>query len=563
MNENELWKMVCEKETIDLCKQYVSHYPFGLHIKDAQNKIKILQGCNSIDPRFLKKYVQQGIISIQGLIGAGLDAAKAESMLQSLGISEDALWENASRQQTTPAIDEYLKYFPSGPHAAEVRSMKQRIEDGPWFEACQQNTKEAYEAYALQYPDRHVDEVRVKLDSLQAAELLRRQMAEIKKQEEEERQRQQLLQQEDENDWQKACQTYDFDAYLNRHPQGLHAAEANGRMQGANIIRNLQLDANAYFAGDLQQYVSTGAIARDDLNHIFGPEKTDAIMSFIAPSQLPEGLPPIQLANDTTEVYFWGTPSSGKTCAMGALISSAEGKGILEKQQCNGYDYMTRLSNIFNSRGFCTFPYSTSVETIQEMKMRLLDDKGKNHSVTLVDLAGELFRSVYFKENNLFLDQTKESTLETAMNYLLDTRNKKIHFFVVEYGAHDSEWEGLRMKDYLSLMVRYLEEKQVFKKSTVGVYVLVTKCDMIRAPREARPKLAFDYVQQELSAFWGPLERVCARTGVGDLRVLSYSVGDVFAQKLCRFDPRDTEKVIDKLLTKTPAIGGWTEWLKG
>ena len=118
------------------------------------------------------------------------------------------------------------------------------------------------------------------------------------------------------------------------------------------------------------------------------------------------------------------------------------------------------------------------------------------------------------------------------------------------------------MKNYLSQMVSYLEEKQVFKKSTVGVYVLVTKCDMIPAPREERPRLAFEYLQRELSAFWGTLERACTRTGVADLRVLSYSVGDVFAQKLCRFDPLDTEKVIEKLITKTPAVGGRMEWLK-
>ena len=437
MNENELWKNICEQESIDLCKQYLSNNPFGLHVKEVQDKLKILEGCNAIDVRFLKKYIQQGIISLNGLLSAGLSRQKADSILQSLGINEEQLYQTAIQQQTAAAFGEYLKFFPNGPHAAEVQALKQRMEDAPWYEACQKNTREAYQAYAQMFPGSHAEELNNRLAAIEGAEILARQMAEIQRQQELERQQQQQMVQQDEADWLTACQTLDFNTYLNRHPNGLHAQEALNRQQGADVVRNLQSDPNAYFAGDLQQYVANGTIASDDLFRIFGPDKTNAIMSFKAPSQLPEGLPPVSLSGDTTEVYFWGTPSSGKTCALGALISSAENKGILDKLPCPGYDYMTRLANIFNSRGFCTFPYSNAVETIQEMKMRLVDSSGKSHYVTLVDLAGELFRSVYFKLNNLFLDQAKETTLDTAMKYLNDTRNKKIHFFVVEYGAQD------------------------------------------------------------------------------------------------------------------------------
>ncbi len=586
MNENELWQKVCEQESIDMCNQYLTNCPFGLHVKDVQNKLKILQGCNTVDVRFLKKYVNDGIITLQGLMSAGLNEQKVDMIRQSLGINEDELWQNACTQQTAEAYGEYLKFFPAGNYAVQARQQKERIEDSPWFDACQQNTRSAFEAYRQQYPGKHAEELNIKLAAIEAREIL---IIQFKQDEDDWKQAcltndyngylakhpdgkyateaqnrlQEGILRQDEADWQQACANYDFPGYLAKHPNGKHAEEAHNRQQGASIILNMQADPNAYFAGDLQQYVRNGTISQNDLLRIYGPEKANAIMAFSTPSQLPEGLPPIQLASNTTEVYFWGTPSSGKTCAMGALISSAGNKGILEKLQCSGYDYMTRLSNIFNPRGFCTFPYSTSVETIQEMSMRLLDDDNKNHTVTLVDLAGELFRSVYSKNHNQFLDAAKEQTLETAMSYLKDRRNKKIHFFVVEYGAHEKTWENYYMKDYLSEMVRFLEEHDVFRKSTVGVYVLVTKCDMIPCQREDRPKLAYEYVTKELLEFWGPLERVVKRTGVGDLGVLSYSVGDVFAQKLCRFDPQDTDKVIKRLLTKTPAIGGWTEWLKG
>ena len=317
------------------------------------------------------------------------------------------------------------------------------------------------------------------------------------------------------------------------------------------LLDDLRQNPNAYSAADIQLYAANGTVTWNQLESIFGLEKLSAIRHFERPAELPDSLPPDQLQKHSTEVYFWGTPSSGKTCALGALISRMESKGILEKQNCGGYNYMTRLANIFSESGFCTFPDSTSVGSIQEMMLQLRDEKRHYHKMTLIDMAGELFRSVYFKRHRLFLDQTKDDALGKAMSYLQDTRNNKIHFFVVEYGAHDREWEGLRMKDYLDDMVGFLKENNIFRRSTVGVYLLVTKCDRIPGPRDGRPKAAFDYVTSTMPSFWNTLQDTCSHAGVRDLSVLSFSVGDVFAQKLCRFDPQDTEKVIRRLLEKT------------
>ena len=489
MNENDLWLKVSQEETADACKTYLGLFPTGAHAKEVGNKLKILEECNKIPPMFLKRYVQQRLISVEALIRAGLDEAKADALQALLGVNVEEL-------------------------------RRQREEER----------------------------------QRQQAEVLRRQM-EAQQREEEERQRRE----EEERQRREEEQRQEEERQRQAEAERIKAA----RLETDTLLAQLQEDPNALDALRIQQLFDDQAVTLEELESIFGHRKTEEIMNYVEPTKLPENEAPAELSENSTEVYFWGTPSSGKTCALGGIISSAGSKGILEKMQCNGYNYMTRLSNIFDSKHVCTFPDSTSVETIQDMMMRLTDTKGKNHRVTLVDLAGELFRSVYFRRHHLFLENTKQETLERAMSYLRDTRNKKIHFFVVEYGAHDQEWEGLRMKDYLSDMVGFLEEENVFRKSTVGVYVLVTKCDKINCQRNDRPRLAYEYVERELAAFWSPLERVCKRNGVGDLKVLSYSVGDVFAKKLCLFDPMDTEKVIDKLLTKTPAEGGRWDWLKG
>lgn len=544
-------------------------------------KDKILKGWKGIPVKSLVNYINNGDVTLPELIAAGLDKdpEKEKDIRAAMAADEAQAWDDAARRNTKEAYSEYLAKFADGKHAQEAKKAKQGLddkmweelqknlteaglkeyktlfpngkhvaecdallEDMPWLETKRRNTIAAYEEYQRQHPGKHEAEIRAAINALS-----------------------------DDKDWNNACvinDSHTYKQYLTQHPNGKHAQEARNRMQAYagrdQFIDDLRRDRNAYYVKDIQDKVENGVATWDDVERIIGRDETWAIQAFEKMPDLPISIPPEALQGDSTEVYFWGTPSSGKTCALGAIISSAKSKGILESLQCSGLHYMTRLSNIFNNRGICTFPPSSPTESIQEMVMKLRDSQRRPHKLTLIDLAGELFRSVYFKLNNLFLENEKEQTLATAMNYLRDTRNNKIHFFVVEYGAQDKYWDGLRMVDYLDSMSVYLKANGVFKKSTVGVYVLVTKCDIIDCAPEDRPERAAQYVKEELPSFWNTLQETCAEAGVGDLRILSFSVGDVFAQKLCKFDGTDTDKVINKLLTKTRAEGGGLiGWLRG
>ena len=539
-------------------------------------KERILDSCNSIPLRNLINYIRKGEVSLSELIAAGLLKEKENEIRTEMADEDNASWAVAQRNNTVSAYSEYLEKFPEGLHANEARQAVDALDDDvwfdiqsnlneeqlnkyktlfpagkhiaecnellidlPWLEAKRRNTIFDYNEYLLKYPGQHEVEIKTAINALS-----------------------------DDKDWDNACIVGDSQAYrryLEQHPYGNHAQEASNRIQANasrdKFLKELRDDRNAYFANEIKQKVSNGVATWNDIANILGYDKADAIEKFNEPSDLPGSQPPEKLQNDTTEVYFWGTPSSGKTCALGAIISSATKKGILEMLPCLGYDYMTKLSNIFDSCGICTLPKGSPIESIQEMIVNMRDNKKLPHRLTLIDLAGELFRSVYFKQNNLFLPEDKEQTLNTAMDYLRNTRNNKIHFFVVEYNAHDKEWEGLKMVNYLNSMSSFLKYEGVLSKKTVGVYVLVTKCDMINCAPEERAEFAAKYVEKELPAFWNNLQYTCKECGVGDLTILSFSIGEVFAKSLCKFDSRDTDKIIKKLLTKTRPIEG--PWWKG
>lgn len=531
----------------------------------------ILKGCREIPVSTLLKYVEKGDVTVDELVAAGLQPEKVAFLRTMMLNADHSAWNNAVDVNTPTAYYEYLEQYPQGVHVGEAYAQIAALEDyywdmalsamdfeamreylqmypkglyaaecesilndTEWFDVCSRDTIAAYRDYMSRYPGKHSEFIEERVYALQ-----------------------------DELDWNNAClngTTDSYNYYVAAHPDGNFVQTAYQRIQ-ANagreaFLNELASDRNSHSASEIQISVENGVATWDDIESVFGIDRSHAIREFRAPSVLPTSIPSPKLQDKSTEVYFWGTPSSGKTCALGAIISSARRQGIFEGLECTGYDYMTRLSNIFDSHGFCTFPDSTGIGTIQEMILNLRDPKGKRHKVTLIDLAGELFRSVYFKLSGRMVNYEAENVLNTALNYLVDNRNRKMHFFVVEYGAHTREWEGLGMADYLEKMIQFLKEQKIMRTTTVGVYVLVTKCDLIPCAPQDRPRMAYEYVVNKLGSFWNILHDACVQGGVQDLRVLSFSIGDVFAQNLCTFDGRDCDKVIDKLITKTRGEGG-------
>ena len=344
----------------------------------------------------------------------------------------------------------------------------------------------------------------------------------------------------DDKDWNNAVvigTTDSYRLYIKDHPSGKHVEEAKRRIQASAgkdlFLSELRDDCNSHGVLDIQHKIKNGVISKSDLINI--------------------------LEGDSTEIYFWGYRGSGKTCALGSVISSLKKHGNLKKQNCKGYDYMTRLSNIFATDNVCILPPSTENANIQEMIFEVEDSKKKKHKITLIDLAGEMIEIAYDKLHpNSGYNKTKEDfqSLKMALSYLKDTRNNKIHFFVVEYGSHSQSvgpYNNLKIEDLLDNMLSFLVDNKVFSKTTVGVYVLVTKCDKIMCSEEEMPQKAGEYVVNNFSMLWDNIKKACnaKEASIRDLRTISFSVGKVIAKDLCLFNDKYTSKIIDKFITKT------------
>ena len=471
-------------------------------------------------------------------------------------------------------------------------------EDDDWKQAQAVGTEEAFRKYLDDYPEgKYRDEARKGIDEA------RRRKEEARKQESMNAS-EAIWNNVDKN---SISSLHDF---INTYPGSPHCREARRIITdlrrdeyfGVGIealdkqIKNINTDTKINnpeetIADLIENYISTGKISEiqfldalaDDNNMIRGKvahrlweagvvtdfDRTGIDSSFIAhmmsdipTEELPEPPRPMKgiTKKECTEVYFWGIPSSGKSCALGAILSAANSGKVAESMQkdndCQGFGYMNRLSNLFKKNGeVSTLPKGTPSTATYEMGFVLNDKDGKEHPITCIDLAGELVRCMYKKDAGETMNASNQAVLQTMTDILVDNRtgNRKMHFFVIEYGAEDRQYEGLPQGVYLDAAVQYIARTGIFKKDTDGIYILISKVDKAKAKGAELQEILKKYIEDNYLSFYNGLKKVCKDNEInrGVVQVLPFTLGTVCFQNYCKFDDTTANNVVRILLERS------------
>lgn len=270
---------------------------------------------------------------------------------------------------------------------------------------------------------------------------------------------------------------------------------------------------------------------------------------------------PIEKVNKvSTEIYFWGIPSSGKTCALGGILSMANNGRIArtmsQDNDCQGYGYMTRLANVFReNHGVGTLPPGTGIYDIWEMGFNLEDQEGHIHPITCIDLAGELVRCMYKHDAGEPLTDDELMTLETVTNLLISnrTQNRKMHFFVLEYGGEQRQYEGLDQSTYLSAALEYIKRTRIFNNETDAIFLLFTKVDKAKLRGQALVDHLREYTDRYYANFYNGLVDICQTNEIngGKVERIPFTLGNVCFQNYCIFNGTTAENVVRKILERT------------
>ena len=261
----------------------------------------------------------------------------------------------------------------------------------------------------------------------------------------------------------------------------------NGSLTPKELLDLLHQDCNMLDAATVSQCMEIKVFTREQLLEGHGYLEKFVDMLDTPPAYMQSVDKQIDyLEEGCTEFYFWGIPASGKTCALGVVLNAAMEKTVINdltvKGDCQGYDYMMDLLNVFRGRdNYCVLPARTPVTSNYAIRLNLTDYLNHVHPVTLIDMAGELFCYLYWKYKGKTSEYNyyHEQAFLSFENILQGNRttNRKFHFFIIEYGTEKKKYKGYTQEEYLSFGLDYLDKTGILNDCTDGVYVIVTKYD--------------------------------------------------------------------------------------
>lgn len=532
------------------------------------SKQNILDNVAEYSAEQLVEYIQQGIVNFDELVkdtDGEFDAVKRKKVKELLDHADELAWERVQNEHTIETAQWYLDTFPNGAYRSQARSIKAEIEkqkedeyiqtttDDAWI-LVDKNSSESLREFVKNFPNsNHVEEANKLINQLLYDEIM------------------------GVNSDTLVSQIHNFqtDKNLTIEQKDNNIIDAiEDYIKGNKITKNdflvkLSDDHNLLSSGVVKRLINQGIILTSDLLNL-GIEKAfiqrmfkgDSAITFRTPEKLD------RIHKQSTEIYFWGIPSSGKSCALGAILSVAASGRIAKSMDpdtsSQGYGYMTKLIDLFQNGEIGTLLEGTPVDSFYEMGFDLVDKENRIHPITCIDMAGELMRCMYKENAGDPMSDSDIEMLDTMTKVLIDNRstNRKMHVFVIEYGAEDRKYEGLPQKVYLEGAVSYIKDTGIFKKDTDAIYIMITKADKAK---NNSPSFFNQYINDKYLGFFNGLEQICKDNEInkGHVEKLAFSLGDVCFQNFCKFDARPAENVVNLILQRSASFrGGKRGWFE-
>lgn len=524
-------------------------------------KEDILLNVDEYSVEQLVTYVKEGIVSFQELCeetDGEFSAAKRREVKHKIESGDSDEWNKVQAERTVEAVNRYLSSYPDGQFRSQARALKAQLEQKAHDDLQKSVTDEAWSIvdmtdinalrqFVREFPTSiHANEANNLINNLLLDEIMGVDVETLVSQIGQFQTDQSLTPAQKDNNIIDVIERFLSDQKITKD----------------EFLKKIAEDHNLLNAGVVKRLINKGTISVADLlginiDRLFIQKmfNGESAQSFATPEKLEK------INKQSTEVYFWGIPSSGKSCALGAILSVAASGRVARSMdpdtESQGYGYMMKLINLFQNGEVGTLMEGTSVDSFYEMGFDLVDNESKIHPITCIDMAGELMRCMFKANAGDPMSETDEVMLDTMTKVLIDNRstNRKMHIFVIEYGAENRLYEGLPQRVYLEGAVSYIKNTGIFRKDTDAIYIMITKAD--KAKNATRDTFT-NYINEKYLGFYNGLEQICKDNEInkGKVEKLAFSLGDVCFQNYCRFNSRPAENVVNLILQRSASFRG-------
>lgn len=376
-----------------------------------------------------------------------------------------------------------------------------------------------------------------------------------------------LLKLKDDEAFSSAKTIKELEYYLVLFPDGYHTATAQSeiikkqeeletelglRVERERNFKEVKENINDFTPGEIIIKLSG-----DDLRELCDNLgiNSDLVYKYEPPPlDFNEDIPEVEsdVPPDHTDIFFWGLPSSGKTCALAAVLSTINKNYTMEAPVIAkkfGATYRDSLVNMFRQE-YVYLPGRTNEDKTQYMPFQLSKrGEKKKRYISFFELSGEVVKNFYDVTNNkkVVSDDKKQEIDKSfkTIELLLKSNNKKIHYFFIDYARETkSQFKHTTrsQSDYLETILTYFRDTaDIFKKKTDAVFVIITKSDIIEDNN--KEKIVKQFLDDNFGSFMDVLKIQCEKNSV-NFKVKLFSIGDVYFRRICKINRSYSEDII-------------------
>ena len=359
-------------------------------------------------------------------------------------------------------------------------------------------------------------------------------------------------------------------------------------------IAKMKSNPSQYEVNTLMRFLSKGVFTEFELiNHDVLTEK---VLETLRDPDVLDGLPDMQLAIDKsvpeckegyTDVYFFGIPSTGKTCIlMGLSMSSSLHINLAH----GGGEYAAALQQ-YTEAGITVPATKMGFATTLEATINNRNSNSQ-HKINLVEMAGEDFaRKIAGNQERIY----DFDSMGTGVTDMLKNDNKKVFFLIIDpttsvirYNRREivgyNEETGEPIYDLVNIrcnqqtlitkmvdLFAYPGNAEIMKKVD-SIHIIITKADLLgNDPMERDEKALQMFKSRYGNNVIEPLLDLCKEYNINVRensrdnycpKLYTFSLGKFYVGGLYEYDPTDSNKLVSAIKNSTETVKKKSFWDK-